>query len=87
MNAVILGQWVIDDEIKFLYIYVHSVGSTCRMGLIRRALDSVRSQLFNALSLDIFGPFFTSPDSFEVGKSVKYRRNFDLNLSFIHVTF
>ena len=49
MNAVILGQWVIDDEIQILYIYVHSVGSTCRMGLIRRALDSVRSQLFNAL--------------------------------------
>ena len=87
MNAVILGLWVIDDEIKFLYIYVHSVGSTCCTDLIRRALNSARFQLFNAPSLDIFGSFFTSLDSFEVGKSVKYRRNFDLNLSFIHVTF
>ena len=50
--------------------YVHSVGSTCRMGLIRRALDSVRSQLFNELSLDIFGPFVTSPDNFEVKEVV-----------------
>ena len=51
------------------------------------SLDSWTLQDSQNIFFFVIRPFFTSPDSFEVGKSVKYRRNFDLNLSFIHVTF
>ena len=35
----------------------------------------------------VFEPFLTSLGGFEVARLVKKRRNFDLNMSFIHVTF
>ena len=63
---------------------------TCRMDLIQSALDRGVSGASQKTFPDKFGSFLTSPDSFEVGrlvKKVKKRRNFDLNLSFIHVTF
>ena len=60
---------------------------TCRMDLTQSALDRGMSQVSNARFPDNFGSFLTSPDNFEVGRLVKKRRNFDLDLSFIHVTF
>ncbi len=57
------------------------------MNLIRRALDSTTSGDSNARFRDVFGPFLTSLDSFEVARHVEIRRNFDIDLSSIHVTF
>ena len=57
-----------------------------RTDLIQSALERLMSQLSNARFPDIFESFLTFPDRFEVAKSVKKRRNFDLNFSFIHVT-
>ena len=55
--------------------------------LIQSALDRGVSGASQKTFPDKFGPFLTSPGSFEVARLVKKRRNFDLNLSFIHVTF
>ncbi len=61
--------------------------SSCRTDLIQSALDRGVSGASQKTFPDKFGPFLTSPGSFEVARLVKKRRNFDLNLSFIHVTF
>ena len=55
--------------------------------VIQSALDKGVSGASQKTFPDKFGPFLTSPGSFEVARLVKKRRNFDLNLSFIHVTF
>ena len=60
---------------------------TCRMDLIRRALDRIVSQVSNARFSNIFGPFFTSLDDFEVTGHVTNRRNSDMDLRLIHVSF
>ena len=57
------------------------------MDLIQSALDRGVSKASQKNLFVVFGPFFTSVDSFEVARLVKKRRNFDLDLSFIHVTF
>ena len=57
------------------------------VAMIPCALDSPMSQNCNARFLDVFGPFFISLDNFEVATHVEIRRNFDIDLSFIHVTF
>ena len=59
----------------------------CRTIVIQSALDRGVSGASQKTFPDKFGPFLTSPGSFEVARLVKKRRNFDLNLSFIHVTF
>ena len=87
MNVVILSTWSFEGVFGNFYICEYISANNCRRPLIQRALKKAMSQLSNAHFPINLGQFLTSPDSFEVGTPVKTRRNFDLNLSFIHVTF
>ena len=87
MNAVILGCKVNGEKTLATYICLYILSSTCRTDFIQSALDTTMSWQFNAPSPNVFGPFFTSLDDFEVARHVKTRRNFNMDLAFLHVSF
>ena len=87
MNIVILTTWSFEEIFTVFHIYEYILANTCRMDFIQSALDGGVPQVSNTRFPDNFGSFLTSTSNFEVGRLVKKRRNFDLNLSFIHVTF
>jgi len=87
MNAVILGSKVNVEQTQATYICLYILGSTCRTDFIQSALDRTVSRESNALFPNVFGPFFTSLDDFEVARHVKTHRNSNIDLAFIHVSF
>ena len=87
MNAVILRCKVNGEKTLATYICLYILSSTCRTDLIQSALDRGGSGASGKNFSSKFGPFFASLGGFEVTRLVKKRRNFELNLSFIHVTF
>ena len=74
MNVVILSTWSFEGVFGNFYICEYTSTATCRMTLIRRALDSPMSHGLQEFFPDRFGPFLRFVDSFEVGRLVKNRR-------------